>query len=234
MSAMVNSGLQVQHKKTKLYMPAATKEQAAQHAAKIGVSFLGGASGARDANGTKEYIRADKAKTMCTDMREVVEHCSEQTIYHMLKSIVSKNNCLVSCLSSKLTKQYTETVDHVLGTTTLSLFHPDTTALNQPPRVCQSTRIPRLHCRQARDHHSAERDADEINPSDAFRKRIKQGMDALTVWKEMDKFLIKKQELFRDFASTSMLDAADWHHPNGQTEATLAMRGKLFGSGWQL
>jgi hypothetical protein len=39
----------------------------------------------------------------------------------------------------------------------------------------------------------AERDTDEINPSDAFRKRIKQGMDALTVRKEMDKVLIKKQ-----------------------------------------
>jgi hypothetical protein len=125
-------------------MPAATKEQAvaAQHAVKLGISSLGGARGARDTNGiivlgmpvgTKEYIGAwlnDKAKTMCTDMREVAKHCSEQTIYHMLKSIVSKNNYLVSCLPSKLTKQYTETVDHVMGSTALSLFHPDTMALN--------------------------------------------------------------------------------------------------------
>jgi hypothetical protein len=85
----------------------------------------------------------------------------------------------------------------------------------------------------------AERDADEINPSDAFRKRIKQGMDALTVRKEMDKFLIKKQELFR-FAS-SMLDAAD-RYDSGTTQALIArpnrsytrIAGKRFGSGWQL
>jgi hypothetical protein len=67
----------------------------------------------------------------------------------------------------------------------------------------------------------AERDADEINPSDAFGKRIKQGMDALTVWKEMDKVLIKKQELFRDFASTSMLVAADGYD-SGTTQALIA------------
>jgi hypothetical protein len=210
--------------------------------------------------GTKEYIGAwlkDKAETMSTAVREVAKHCSEQTIYHMLKSIVSKNSHLVSCLPSKLTKQYTETVDHALGTTALNLFHPDTTALSgdcrsksRPNNVvktkqvlwlrCQlphrmqglgiltstprrticygkavaatfGTNLPMsakavesLHVGYAAVKHEiitrAERDADVINPSDAFRKCIKQAMDALTVRKEMDKFLIKKQEMFRDFA----------------------------------
>ena len=40
--AMTNSGLQVQHKKTNLYMPEATEAQVRQHAAKLGVSSLGG------------------------------------------------------------------------------------------------------------------------------------------------------------------------------------------------
>ena len=56
--------------------------------------------------GSSEYIAAwrhDKAKRLCQGMDEVAEHCSEQTVYHMLKSIVSKNKYLVSCLHSKLT-----------------------------------------------------------------------------------------------------------------------------------
>jgi hypothetical protein len=57
----------------------------------------------------------------------------------MLKSIVSKNNYLVSCLPSKLTKQYIETLDQVLGTTALSLLHPDTMALNSN---CMSKSVP--------------------------------------------------------------------------------------------
>jgi hypothetical protein len=48
---------------------------------------------------------------------------------------------LVSCLSSKLTKQYTETVDRVLGTITLSSFHPDTTALDSD---CTSKSMPNM------------------------------------------------------------------------------------------
>ena len=65
-------------------------------------------------------------------MDEVAEHCSEQTVYHMLKSIVSKNNYLVSCLHFKLTEAYTITVDKKMDELTLLLFHPDRTALTRP------------------------------------------------------------------------------------------------------
>ena len=80
---MVNSGLQVQHKKTRLYMPAATAELAKQHAAKLGVSSLGSTSVAAAADGivvlgmpvgSSAYITVwlhDKAKHLCQDMDEV-------------------------------------------------------------------------------------------------------------------------------------------------------------------
>jgi hypothetical protein len=151
MRAMVNSGLQVQHKKTKLYMPAATQEQATQHAAKLSVSSLGGAGGASAKNGivvlgmpvgSKTYISnwlVHKAKTISDDMKEVAQHCSEQTIYHMLKSIVSKNNYLVSCIPNELTKHYASTVDGALSKLTASLFYPDRTARN---RLLTSKSVP--------------------------------------------------------------------------------------------
>jgi len=106
MRAMTSFSLQVQHKKTPLYMPEATEAQARQHVATFGVSSLEGAGGAAAGNGilvlgmhvgTDKYIwawRDWKAKTLCRDMKEVAEDCSGQIIDHMLKSIVSKNSYL--------------------------------------------------------------------------------------------------------------------------------------------